>query len=83
MVTGYKKAFYVAYTLNKERTEIQEYICIEVYPDYEYIERKLYPALKSAWDLVQRKQAPEQTQKDIKRIARAEKKKAKEAETNG
>jgi len=58
MVTGFANGYYVVYTLSEDKKAIQEYFCLEVKPDHDYIINKLYPALKDFWQMVTSSIAP-------------------------
>lgn len=51
-VTGFKKAIYTAYTLNKPRKAIDKFQTVPILRDEKYINEELLPALKSFWDEV-------------------------------
>lgn len=52
MVTGFEKGLYIPYTLNKEKTDIEDFLYVEVSVNKNYIERHLFPELKRFWDCV-------------------------------
>lgn len=84
MVTGFKKAYYVVYSLDADRKNILDYECVELVPDFEYIEKKLYPELLEFWFMIVNKIEPEKVKKDLNREKRALKKQQQllEGDTN-
>lgn len=43
LVTGFKKAFYVAYGLNQAKSDISKLVTVEIFPNLDYIQNKLIP----------------------------------------
>ena len=70
IVTGYKKAIYICYTLNEDKNDIKEIHHIEIEPDISYIQDTLFPKLKEFWNMVQTKTPPPMTKKDVKRLSK-------------
>lgn len=64
LVTGYHKAFYMAYILNEEKSKIEDSEIVQVQRDDAYIDKLLYPKLKEFWSNVTDQVAPPLSQRD-------------------
>lgn len=69
--SGFKRGYYVCYTLDKEYKEMTDYLCIETKMDEEYIFQTLYPLALEFKKCVDTKTPPELTPKDIRRLKKS------------
>lgn len=69
LVTGAMRAFYVCYTLTKERKQLDQVRILETLPDYEFIEKVLLPAEIRFWNLVESISSLKKNQVKIKKAA--------------
>lgn len=58
LVSGFKRGFYVVYTLTEDKKNISNYFCLSVEPDPVYITSLLYPALRTFWTMVENNEEP-------------------------
>jgi putative phage-type endonuclease len=64
LVTGFQRAYYITYTLNEERSDIDQIQMLTVLPDQKYM-KALFEEEKKFWDLVNEQTPPELSKKDI------------------
>lgn len=65
IVSGYDDGYYTVYTLNKERTMIDEIYDLEIKPDKERIEKLTLPEIFKFWNCIKNDKPPERVLKDM------------------
>jgi putative phage-type endonuclease len=81
LVTGYSKAFYIPYTLDSDKKEMQDIFALPIFPDHAYIE-KLFAEERDFWQLIQDKKPPLDEGKQNGKTKRT-KKQRESTETSG